>query len=108
MNCFGSWPAATASDFRNSIIDVVVGFSVFSREIDGNVISSYASHASTDPTRMRKRIFVQYHIYEQGGEDFKQIIRYLRTRVHTEFKAPARNLLIRQRVTGMLVEQKER
>jgi hypothetical protein len=47
--------------------DVVVGFSVFNREIDGNVISSYASHASTEPTRMRKSIFVQYHIQGKSG-----------------------------------------
>lgn len=62
MNFLGSLPVDTASEMRNSIIDDVVGLSFRKLEIDGKVISSYASQTATAPTNIKNIIFVQYHI----------------------------------------------
>src|SRR5437867_2825681 len=66
MNFRGSVPAALASEMRYSISEDVVGFSSRSREIDGNVISSYNSHTPTAPAKMRNVILVQYHTCKNG------------------------------------------
>src|SRR4029078_13430800 len=77
MNFFCSLPSAFASEMRYSIIDVVVGFSVFKFQMCGKVIASYSSQTRIAPAKARKMTLVQYHIklfsssisYQVNGRD---------------------------------------
>src|SRR6478672_768448 len=110
MNFLGSFPSAFASEIRYSIIDVVVGFSVFRFHICGKVMASYSSHTKMAPANARKMTLVQYHInlfsssicYQVNGREYSGVGH----RIFSTIRLALKSLSCKtQRLTAILNEQ---